>query len=102
MDAAALCRRAHSACDREKAAAIQVGQNGPYVFVIKPDSTVELRLVRIDRTVNDKTVIASGLAAGERVVVDGQLRLNNGTRVTVQRLGGSTPQNRQPAPVAER
>ena len=83
-------------------AAIQVGQNGPYVFVIKPDSTVELRLVRIDRTVNDKTVIASGLAAGERVVVDGQLRLNNGTRVTVQRPEGGTPAKAQPTPVAER
>ena len=50
---------------------IQIGQNGPYVFVIKDDSTVELRLVRIDRTVGNKTVVASGLAAGERVVVDG-------------------------------
>ena len=59
-------------------------QNGPYVFVIRQDSTVELRLVEPDRTVNDKTVIAEGLAAGERVVVDGQLRLSNGTRVTVQ------------------
>src|SRR5262245_42649940 len=50
-------------------AAIQVGQNGPYVFVIKPDLTVELRLVRVDRSVANKTVIAEGLAGGERVVV---------------------------------
>ena len=56
--------------------------------------------MRIDRTINDKTVVASGLAAGERVVVDGQLRLSNGTRVTVQAPGG-TPK-RQPAPIAER
>jgi multidrug efflux system membrane fusion protein len=77
--------------------AIQVGPNGPYVFVIRPDSTVELRLVKPDRMVGGKTVVAEGMAAGERVVVDGQLRLGNGTRVTVQ---GSTPP--KPTPVAER
>jgi membrane fusion protein, multidrug efflux system len=79
--------------------AIQVGPNGPYVFVIRPDSTVELRLVKPDRIVGGKTVVAEGMAAGEQVVVDGQLRLGNGTRVTVQ---GSTPTKAQPTPVAER
>jgi multidrug efflux system membrane fusion protein len=81
-------------------AAIQIGQNGPYVFVIKENSTVELRLVRLDRTLNEKTVIASGLKAGERVVVDGQLRLANGTRVTAPAPGGAP--RAQPTPVAER
>ena len=81
--------------------AIQVGPNGPYVFVIRQDSTVELRLVKPDRAVGDKTVIAEGLAAGERVVVDGQLRLGNGTRVTVQGPKDAPP--KAPAsPVAER
>jgi multidrug efflux system membrane fusion protein len=80
---------------------IQIGQNGPYVFVIKDDSTVELRLVRIDRTVGNKTVVANGLAAGERVVVDGQLRLNNGTRVTIARPEGGQPKAKS-TPVAER
>ena len=80
-------------------AAIQVGPNGPYVFVIRQDSTVELRLVKPDRMVGDKTVVAQGLAAGERVVTDGQLRLGNGTRVTVQTPAAPKP---QPAPVAER
>jgi multidrug efflux system membrane fusion protein len=80
-------------------AAIQVGPNGPYVFVIRQDSTVELRLVKPDRVVGDKTVVAEGIAAGERVVVDGQLRLGNGTKVTVQ---GATPPKGQPTPVAER
>jgi multidrug efflux system membrane fusion protein len=83
-------------------AAIQIGQNGPYVFVIKPDSTVELRLVRVDRTVKDKTVIAEGLMAGERVVIDGQLRLSNGTRVSVQRPQGTAAPKAQATPVAER
>lgn len=80
---------------------IQIGQNGPYVFVIKEDSTVELRLVRIDRTVGNRTVVASGLNAGERVVVDGQLRLNNGTRVTSARPEGGQPKAKS-TPVAER
>jgi multidrug efflux system membrane fusion protein len=80
-------------------AAIQVGPNGPYVFVIRQDSTVELRLVKPDRVVGDKTVVAGGIAAGERVVVDGQLRLGNGTRVTVQAPATPKP---QPTPVAER
>jgi multidrug efflux system membrane fusion protein len=79
---------------------IQIGQNGPYVFVIKEDSTVELRLVRIDRTVGNRTVVASGIADGERVVVDGQLRLNNGTRVTIARPEGGQPKAN--TPVAER
>jgi len=83
-------------------AAIQIGQNGPYVFVIKPDATVELRLVRVDRALNNKTVIAEGLAPGDRVVVDGQLRLSNGTRVTVQQSGETPAPKVQPAPVAER
>jgi multidrug efflux system membrane fusion protein len=82
--------------------AIQIGQNGPYVFVIKPDSTVELRLVRIDRAVKDKTVVASGLAAGERVVTDGQLRLSNGTRVAAQQIQDDvTAQTQRSTPVVE-
>jgi len=83
-------------------AAIQIGQSGPYVFMVRPDSTVELRLVRVSRTVNNRSVIAEGLVAGDRVVVDGQLRLANGTRVTVQPPEGATPPKAQPVPVAER
>jgi multidrug efflux system membrane fusion protein len=79
-------------------AAIQAGPNGPYVFLVRPDSTAELRLVQVNRTVNDKTVIADGLAAGDQVVIDGQMRLANGTRVAVQ---GAAPKP-QPTPVAER
>jgi membrane fusion protein, multidrug efflux system len=82
-------------------AGIQIGQNGPYVFLIRDDSTVELLLVRVDRTVANKTVITEGLAAGDRIVVDGQLRLNNGMRVDVQRTEAPAPKA-QPVPVAER
>jgi membrane fusion protein, multidrug efflux system len=81
-------------------AAIQIGQNGPYVFVAKSDSTVELRLVRPGRAVADKTVIEQGVKVGERVVVDGQLRLSNGTRVVIQAAQDAVPS--ASPPVAER
>ena len=63
------------------AAAIQNGPNGPYVFVVRNDNTAEVRTVKVARTEGDDTVIASGLAPGERVVTVGQLRLAPGTPV---------------------
>ena len=63
--------------------AIQNGPNGQYVFVVKPDQTVELRDVKIARTVGDDAIVASGLAPGETVVTTGQLRLAPGIKVTV-------------------
>jgi multidrug efflux system membrane fusion protein len=65
-------------------AAVQVGQDGNYVFVVKPDNTAETRPVTVSRTLEGKTVVAKGLAAGEHVVVDGQLRLTDGTRVEIR------------------
>ncbi len=67
--------------------AVQQGQNGAYVFVIKPDDTVDLRPVTVDRSIGDQTVIASGVTAGERVVTDGQMRLTPGAKVDVQKPG---------------
>lgn len=64
-------------------AAVQVGQNGTYVFVIRDDNTAEARNVTIDRTVRGSSVVAKGLQPGEKVVIDGQLRLNDGTRVQI-------------------
>ena len=69
-------------------AAVQIGQNDRFVFVVKPDNTAEARKVTVSRTVDGKTVIASGLAPGERVVVDGQLRLSNGSRVEIRSAQG--------------
>jgi multidrug efflux system membrane fusion protein len=63
--------------------AVQNGQQGQYVFVVKPDKTVESRPVVVDRTVGSDSVIASGLRPGETVVTDGQLRLVPGARVSV-------------------
>jgi multidrug efflux system membrane fusion protein len=62
------------------AAAVQIGQNGTYVYVIKPDATAEARPVKVSRTVAGQTIIAEGLKEGEQVVVDGQLRLTSGAK----------------------
>ena len=64
--------------------AVQTGQQGTYVFVVKPDQTVDLRSVVVERTSGDQSVIKSGLKPGETVVTDGQLRLNPGTKVSVK------------------
>jgi membrane fusion protein, multidrug efflux system len=65
-------------------AAVQVGQNGNYVFLIKEDNTAELRPVTIARTIDGNAVVGKGLAAGDRVVVDGAMRLSDGARVEVR------------------
>lgn len=66
------------------APAVQTGQSGTYVFVVKPDRTVEMRPVETGRTYQTEVVILEGLAAGETVVTDGQLRLVPGSRVEVK------------------
>lgn len=65
------------------AEAVQTGQDGFYVFVVGEDLAVEMRAVEVARAAGPDTVIASGLEAGERVVTDGQLRLEPGTKVNV-------------------
>lgn len=64
--------------------ALQVGQNGLFVFVIKDDNTAEMRNVTTAGTNGDMTAIASGLQAGERVVIDGQHQLAPGAAVVVE------------------
>jgi multidrug efflux system membrane fusion protein len=66
------------------ARAIQQGPNGPYLFVVKSDMTVEVRNVGVSETENGYGVISKGLDPGETVVVDGQYRLDEGTRVSLQ------------------
>jgi multidrug efflux system membrane fusion protein len=61
--------------------AVQIGQNGPYVFVVKPDSTLELRRVKPGQPQGDLVVVSEGLTAGEKVVVSGQLQLAPGAKV---------------------
>jgi len=62
--------------------AVQISQNGPFVFVLNPDNTVDLRQVKPgQRQDGDTTVIEEGLKAGETVVVTGQLALAPGAKV---------------------
>jgi multidrug efflux system membrane fusion protein len=63
--------------------AVQTGQQGTYVFVLKPDMTVDVRQVKTGQTVNDQTEILQGLSEGETVVTDGQIRLVPGSKVYV-------------------
>jgi multidrug efflux system membrane fusion protein len=65
-------------------AAVQSGQQGTYVYVMKTDHTVELRPVDVARTHGDESIITTGLKPGETVVTDGQLRLIPGSRVSVK------------------
>ncbi len=64
--------------------AIQTGQQGQYVYVVRPDSTVESRPVTAGRTLDGETAVQKGLTPGERVVTDGHLRLAPGVRVQVK------------------
>jgi membrane fusion protein, multidrug efflux system len=64
--------------------AVQASQNGPYVYVVNNDRTVDMRPVKVARTAGAESVIASGLHPGETVVTDGQLRLAPGAHVAVQ------------------
>lgn len=66
------------------AQAVQAGQRGPFVFVVKDDLTVESRPVTPGRRLTGELVIEDGLAPGERVVTDGQLRLVPGARVEIK------------------
>ena len=69
--------------------AVQTGQDGQYVFVVKPDSTVEQRPVTSAQRVDQDLVIEKGVKPGEVVVTEGQLRLEQGTRVTTDTGGAA-------------
>ena len=68
--------------------AIQTGQEGLYVFVVKPDITVESRPVAVDRSLDGLTVVTKGLQPGETVVTNGQLRLVTGGKVEIKKEPG--------------
>ncbi|HKW28687.1 MAG TPA: efflux RND transporter periplasmic adaptor subunit [Verrucomicrobiae bacterium] len=70
--------------------AVQTGQTGQFIYVVKSDQTVEERPVTIGITYDGETVIANGLKAGETVVTDGQLRLSPGAAVSVKSANTST------------
>lgn len=69
--------------------AVQNSQNGSMVYVLKPDRTVDLREVKVTRTAGDDTLLAAGVAAGETVVTDGQLRLLPGMKAEPRQPSGA-------------
>ena len=64
--------------------AIQTGQQGEYVYVVRTDSTAESRPVKTAGVYQNVTLVSDGLSAGERVIVNGQLRVAPNTKVVVQ------------------
>jgi multidrug efflux system membrane fusion protein len=73
--------------------AVQLGQAGPFVYVVGPGETAEVRRIGIDRTIDGSSVVTKGLAAGDRVITEGQLRLYPGAPLDI----GKTAESEQPA-----
>jgi membrane fusion protein, multidrug efflux system len=67
--------------------ATQISQQGPYVYVVKPDDTAELRQVTLGQRQGGDVVVTKGIAAGEQVIVTGQLTVAPGGKVHVERAG---------------
>lgn len=65
--------------------AVSTGQQGAFVYIVNPDSTVTTRPVQVDRIVDELTIVSSGLKPGESVVTDGQLRLSPGAKVVIKK-----------------
>jgi membrane fusion protein, multidrug efflux system len=66
------------------AAAVVAGQQGSFVFVIQPDSSASTRAVTVNRTAGDFAIVSGDVQPGDRVVVDGQLRLRQGSKVQIK------------------
>lgn len=73
------------------ASAKQTSQDGNYIYVIAPDDTAEFRPITAGASVNGWVIVEQGVAAGERVVTDGHLRLYPGAKVVVKSEGTTTP-----------
>jgi multidrug efflux pump subunit AcrA (membrane-fusion protein) len=67
---------------------VENGPEGTYVFIVNAHAVAEQRVVKVERTTN-KWAIVSGVKAGERVVIDGQSRLQPGSPVTLKLLAKS-------------
>ena len=65
------------------AAVVQQGPNGAYAYVINPDDTVSIRQIKVAQVSDGQALIDSGLNANERVVIDGQYKLQPGVHVTI-------------------
>ena len=74
--------------------AVQSGQQGTYVFIVKSDQTVEMRPVTVNRVSASETVLSEGAQPGETVVTDGHLRLVPGSRISVKNEGQQADQGK--------
>ena len=70
--------------------AVQRGQQGDFVFVVKADMTVESRAIQLGQGIDGETVVRKGIEVGERVVTDGQLRLFPGAKVALMNQPSSS------------
>lgn len=77
----ALTLDQHSGAIVVPSEAVQAGQTGQMIYVVKPDQSVEPRVVKVGSTHGSKVIIEQGIAAGDKVVTDGQLRLYPGAHV---------------------
>ena len=66
------------------ASAPQMSANGSYVYIVKPDSTAELRIISLGQRQGDLVVVEKGVAAGEKVVTNGQLGVTPGGKVAIE------------------
>jgi len=78
-------------------AAIQRGQPGIFVYLVKADDTVEIRVVELGATDGEKVQITAGLQVGDQVVIDGTDRLRDGAKI---RRPGASPRATSGSPVA--
>jgi multidrug efflux system membrane fusion protein len=69
--------------------AVQRGPNGTFVYVVKDDDTAAMRLIAVQKQEETQTVVKSGLAAGERVVTTGFVRLTDGSKITIGGANGA-------------
>ncbi|MBW4518526.1 MAG: efflux RND transporter periplasmic adaptor subunit [Scytolyngbya sp. HA4215-MV1] len=77
------------------APAVQTGQKGNFVYLIKPDQTVEAHPVVVGQSIENQTVIKSGLQAGDRVVIDGQFNLAPGVKIREKGQGEQANPDKQ-------
>jgi multidrug efflux system membrane fusion protein len=68
-------------------AATQISQKGPYVYVIEPNDTARLRLVKVGQRQGTMVVITEGIKPGERIVTEGQVAVTPGGKVKIQKTG---------------
>jgi len=80
-------------------AAVQSGQQGAYVYVVQPDMTAINRNISVARTYGSDSIVNSGLQPGERVVTDGQVRLQPGAKVAIKNGQSGTVDSAHQTPV---